>query len=78
MGLFSRRTTKSLHRVQLSMRSACPLGGLSMLKTDDSHRGQGPGSTEGVYNGLAPSAVKSFIMACISQSDGLSCVRSVL
>ncbi len=47
MGLFTRRTTKFLHRVQLPIRSACFVGGLSMPETDDSHRGQGPGSTEG-------------------------------
>ncbi len=46
MGPFS-RTTKFLHHVQLLTRSTCPLGGLLMPETDDSHRGQGPRSTEG-------------------------------
>ncbi len=43
MGPFSRRTTKFLCRVHLPTRSPCPLGGLSMPETDDSHWGQGPG-----------------------------------
>ncbi len=48
MGPFLRRITKFLLRVQLLMRSASPPpGGISMPETDDSHRGQGPGSTEG-------------------------------
>ncbi len=47
MGPFSRRTMKFLRRLQLPTRSACPLCGLSMPETDNSHRGQGPGSTEG-------------------------------
>ncbi len=47
LGTFSRRTTTSLRRIQLPTRSTCPLDGLSMLETDDSHRGQGLGSKEG-------------------------------
>ncbi len=69
MGPFSGRTTKFLRRVQLPTRSACPLGGLLMPETDNSHRGQGPGSAEYVYNRLEPLVVKNFIMARISQSD---------
>ncbi len=49
-----------------------------MPETDDSHRGQGPGNMKVVYDGLELSAVKNFIMAHISQLDGLSFVRSML